>query len=508
MALPAATVTLLKCDDGHGVTMLDATGRGNSLTPNTVPAVSSEDFSVFKIRFDGSQTSDARIARFRLFGTLLTGAERTAVYNSGSGVAWGSLSGAIQAKALASWQLGEASAAASFADDTANARTLTAQGAGLVQVATAAGNGQDNGAGSSYAWRSNTGMGGGLGDLEYSMFVQLDSLTPPTGQVHFLAGIADGGSKWSHCLYYNRHSADASGRFQFDVGDGAALANLAVVRAQTFGAPAASTLYHVGAWYDYTNNKLGISVNDGTADEVYPVAQPAMRTALISTGLAAGFTSGNAGFATGGLETNGIYDDAGQHYARKVTPGADLKFTNGASKMGGCWLKLASTSGNQVVAGIWDLSGNAGNWMLQYSGGRIYFLVGNGAGSFDYADVSLNDTNAHCLMWWFDAGTGFVHIDRDHAAETDSTAKTVTIADPGTPFYLGAMRSGGGHAQQLEGAVDAFFLADGVPTSQEKDDYWNAGSGTETLAGSVTPSKSFPLRSPVRPRLFAPGIAR
>ena len=479
--------------------MADATLRGNTLTASTIPGnPAASEFSALRLRASGLQRCRAYLDALHGFSTVLTGDERVAVYNSGTGQEYASFSSAVQNKALFSYGLGEASAATTLADSSTNGRTLTVQGS-LTQVAGKVGNAQSSAASpyDDYAWRSGTGMGGTLGDFEVDLWINFQSLTggdPSDNQ--FFAGVTDASQGWTWAIYSNRHSADASCRFQFDYGDGLALVNNSVVRAQTFGAPTTATWYHLNARYDYSENKASICINGGAPDSVYPVAQPTMRPSLIWSGGAAGFTAGTLGLASGGLEPGGVYDVAGEHYASRASPGNDLKFTNTASKMGGCWIKPAALAANMVAAGIWNLSGNAGNWMLQWSGGALYFLVGNGSGSFDFCNVALNDTLTHAVMFWFDVDAGTINIDLDHGALTDSKAKTVTIGDPGTPFYFGAMKSGSGTGQQFEGTLDAFWLADGKPTQADKDNFWNVGNGTESLvAYDVT---TFPYLPPVQ----------
>lgn len=496
MALPATTIVLYKLDDGTGVTIDDATGdAGNDLTPSTVPGNGALDFSMFRQRATGQQTCDCVLDAVHIFSPLLTSGQRDAVHNSGNGLEYASFDAGTQAKTLASYGLGEASGAASFADSSANGRTLTVQGGSLVQVAAKVGNGQDNVNSTSYAWRAATGMGGGLADLEVDFWVSLNSLNPATGAVQFFMGFgALANNQFGWCVYYNRHGADASGRFQVDYGNGAEsnIINNSVVRANTFGAPAAGTLYHVNARYDVTLNKLLIRVNNGADNEVYPVAQPVKTTALISTGNAAYFVSGATAFtglSTGGDEAQGNYDAAGCHYAFKDSPGDDLKFVNGTSKWWWAWVKLLTTSGTQQLFGIRDRNGGSNKigYCVQFSGGSWYWIMSTGiaGGTLDFpSPVAGNDTNTHLLMGGYRSSDNKLWISIDNGTESTLT-KTVTVAMPASvPFVLAATKDGSGFSEQLQAIVDAIGFADGEPTTPEKDAVWNSGNGTETLAAS------------------------
>lgn len=56
------------------------------------------------------------------------------------------------------------------------------------------------------------------------------------------------------------------------------------VTANTFGAVSMATWYFLAAWYDKTNDRLNISVNDGAVDQTSSVGPPAATTAAFNLG--------------------------------------------------------------------------------------------------------------------------------------------------------------------------------------------------------------------------------
>lgn len=138
----------------------------------------------------------------------------------------------------------------------------------------------------------------------------------------FSAGGADGkGSnniivaKWDSSAGQREYFLDydsASARFRFAVR-GADDSTNGIVSANTFGAPGTGTWYYLMGWHDPVANKVFISVNNGTADEVAFSAGTRNGTATFYIG-ATDFGVGIQNFWDGRIDQvlfyNGGFQDA------------------------------------------------------------------------------------------------------------------------------------------------------------------------------------------------------
>lgn len=122
------------------------------------------------------------------------------------------------------------------------------------------------------------------GDIDFSTsaWVYLDS---KTGHRDIVTKWRSGTNQREYALIYQQ----TFDRFEFYVSSNGTAET--AVTANNFGSPSTSTWYFIVAWHDATNNQLGISVNNGTAD-----------TSSYSSGV---FDS-TANFGIGGRDTSNI----------------------------------------------------------------------------------------------------------------------------------------------------------------------------------------------------------
>jgi RHS repeat-associated protein len=132
-----------------------------------------------------------------------------------------------------------------------------------------------------------TQAGGELGQASQftaansEMLTHLDNADLSTGDIDFSVGawvyldskpsaamtIAnDGGGSYGNRAWWLTYSGSGTDRFQFNAYPPSGCSTPTYVRANTFGAPALNTWYYVVAYHDSVNNKIGISINGGTAD--------------------------------------------------------------------------------------------------------------------------------------------------------------------------------------------------------------------------------------------------
>ncbi len=142
-----------------------------------------------------------------------------------------------------------------------------------------------------------------------------------------------------------------------------------------------------------------------------------------------------------------------------ATPGSDVQFGNRDRSVTIRFkADVPSTTTAQTLAGIYDKNGTLIDWIVQMNSNTIYFVIGNGAGSFEYASVPFSDTSSdHVLVCRLDATNGVLYMDLDGGAITAS--HTLTSITPGTcpvPFLVGACTytgSGDGADEQFQGTI-------------------------------------------------------
>jgi hypothetical protein len=496
--ITSSTVAFWSLNDGSGATVVDATGRGNNLTPNTVPAVDAAAyFALGRNANDGTQGFTGAMRSWGGAGTLVTSAERDTLYNSGSSaLSWSSLAGTLQAK-FRWWYDLAGTGVTVTTDQTGRGNTLTVAGNSPTSVSGPGGVGNAthwNGSGQAYA-SSNTDLGFGNRYTYICGWVNVGSPTATTVQAMLSKwqGLASG--TCPECVCYI-HASGGNGQFWGDMGKGGDtegpnhIANNAVV---THGTNLSGSTWYFVEW-EYNapdaaltgvpGQKWSLTVNRGTPVVVYPVAQPAAQSPLVATAVfpavgAAGFTSGSTGLASGGTQAGGVYDEAGYHYAAKTSPGADLKFGNNAKTVW-FWIKLASRTTSQVPLGIYDPSGAVADWLIFYNTGNRHLslqLSDGGGSNFAVADVLLDDASAHLVVAWYDkTGDNKLHIDLDHSALTNASAVlSFTPATTTKDFRMGSAIGG----NQFEGTLDGVGIANGVPTQADLDYLWNSGNGRE-----------------------------
>jgi hypothetical protein len=99
-----------------------------------------------------------------------------------------------------------------------------------------------------------------MGDVDFALSAWVWFEYTPSGNKTIL-------SKWSPKTEYWLTYRGSASRFQLVVSsDGTNVTG--TVSANSLGVPVLGVLYHIIAWHDSVNNKLGIRVNNGPIDEV------------------------------------------------------------------------------------------------------------------------------------------------------------------------------------------------------------------------------------------------
>ncbi len=450
-------------------TIRDYTGRGNTITRNMIPAASSMSFDI-GCNTVGAQGVTGDEAKAGIWHRVTTAGEDAVLATAPS---WTALALTSLSDAKAFYMLDEASSAATYADSTGRGNTLTHGGTNGTKVA--------GPLGTDFAVRLG---GGGVTVLEdttpsadlcpgnqsctVSVWVKLSALGTTQQLVwgQFNGTDATGGP----VIYYHKDND----RWQVDYGNGIDLYRNACVVNDSAGAVSTGVWYHLIAKYDASANTLSLSVN-GVTDTLTTVQQPAPVTSGDRPAL---LFRTNPDYRE--VPAQSGWDLIGKYMTARRDNNADLSFSTGVSKAAWMWVKFDNVTPLQSVMGIYDSAFNHADWVFQQAAGRMYFVLGNGAGVFNYADVVLNDTNWHLVVGWLNAATGFVHISIDNGAATDSSVATIT---PTTPvpyeFLMGAATRSGPEIenQKFLGKICLAGVSLGVPSAGDIAALYALGSG-------------------------------
>lgn len=339
-------------------------------------------------------------------------------------------------------------------------------------------------------FRDNESYGGDV-DLEFECWVKLTSKSAT--QAIFVKGYNGVGDSFR--LAYD----SAQDRFVFSAYGGGSNHEIA---ANNFGSPSLSTWYHVRCYHDKTNNVIGISVNDGTANTVGHSTGFDSTTTTLSVGVYAG--SGNWGdFTISGLamwsrvlssgERTWMYNsgsgrtyaditgasavsvvqhDEGYYLVGSVTPMFDVAVTNGNAIA----MLVCQYGGGGDVSVTEPLYNGTISLVAQSSDGKVkLFFKRNVTGGFTSVNLTFTDPSASYIMeWWelanVDASANVEYTTKD---ETAATSHDMGTSMTGSGFFVGGSRLGAtatgtagsgwtGHPPAAENAFLQYKIEDGV----------------------------------------------
>lgn len=272
---------------------------------------------------------------------------------------------------------------------------------------------------------------------------------------------------------FNVYYDPTADRFCYDqdAGDNATLAQGSYIVETVFGSPTLNTWYFLIIEYDSANNQATLSVNNGTKHILSNTIQPLQATGKIGFGSqfllnpAGGFSTRTSGWDV-------AVPNGNSHVSCPANP--NISIGNNSKTVWG-WFKTTTPTADQMLAGFFANGAND-DWSIQIVNNFIYFIFGN---SDVYASVTMNDTNWHLVMCWYDKIRERIYIDLDHGAATSSISTTTSTPQVSTnEFRMGADSSviNPGN-RQFQGILNLWGIANGTPTQADKDTLWNNGNG-------------------------------
>jgi hypothetical protein len=262
----------------------------------------------------------------------------------------------------------------------------------------------------------------------------------------------------------NRHLVD------LNAGDGRVLGQGHAVMANNFGAPALAAWHHIISEFHYDGNASYIAVDNGTRDSLTDVLQPIPIAAKIGNGSffkvnpALSFASRISGWDAPPVVNGNCHV--------KMLPTADTQIGNNAKTVWGWFRVTTGTVTTQTLAGYFTGTANC-DWLIQVSGNLLYFVFGSAS---KFVTVPFTDTaSGHLVFAWFDKVANKIKINLDNGAQAAEVG-TISPALFATHCrFASDGRTAGGH--QMEGWLNAWGIADGIPTADDIAALWNAGAG-------------------------------
>lgn len=177
-------------------------------------------------------------------------------------------------------------------------------------------------------------------------------------------------------------------------------------------------------------------------------------------------TASNVGSAAGKLGNAADFNGTTSSFS--ISNHASLQVGDFDFTIGG-WLFLdASASNLGVMQKENNDSANAGYRLDLFAGQIRWFLFNAGVAGNMVANVS-NSTWYHVLAWW-DTGANVMGLSLNNSPNTTSASPPIHAADP---IRLGLLHNHG----FLDGLMDEWFFALGVPTATERAKLYNGGAG-------------------------------
>jgi hypothetical protein len=485
MAIIQNVTAAWKLNDTNGRDRYDSRGFGSSLSLKMKPAESTVNFTVGRNAGE-FQGVDGAVAHPSIWHRILTATEKTAL-NGGEFYPFNTTTSLQDYSAT--WLFDEVTGAGARVSQPAG-NDLTATGS-LTRVAGP--NGSDwavlfTGGGTNYLHCTATNAIKTGADHSHTYCCWVNLTSKATGSVQFFMGQFDGANAVGVGIYYHQ----TNDRFNGDWGNGVDLYRNAVA-VSTLTTINTSTWYLLLVEHNYETNTLTLTVNNANAGSVEPLQQPKLVAGKI--GNASQFQKNPVFSASqSGWDLEGSY----VHCYRAAN--TNIQIGNRAKTVWG-WFKRISATANQTLIGFYDTSGSNLGWLIQWSSGDVYFLLGNSGGAspfFNFTNVALASSNTdwHLLVCWYDKdGDGKIHIDMDHGALSASTTVTITPTDSSLEFLMGACHTGANFAQQFEGILDGWHIATGVPIQSDLDTIWNNGNGIEyeSTMPEILKKRSLPI---------------
>ncbi len=310
-------------------------GSANSTSHTTGVFDGTADFNIGASGNGTGNFWNGRIANVGFWKKVLTSAERTSLYNTGTGKMYQDLGTDEKTSLTSYWNLNEASGTRNDAHSTNNLtdnNTVTAKPNSAYKDSDTAA--QFTVANSEYLTvADNANVSTGDVDFSASAWVYIDSKSSTrniVSKVHSATA-----SQREFQLYHT----NTSDRFAFAVYDSSG--GVDTVTANTFGAPSLSTWYFVVAWHDTVNDQIGISVN-GTSDT-------ASSTRAVNDSTTA-FAVGGLGDTAGSM-WDGRISNVG-FWKKALSTGERASLYNGGG--GKNYNKLSATDKDRLVS-YWNL---------------------------------------------------------------------------------------------------------------------------------------------------------
>lgn len=447
-------------------TITDRSGRGNDLSPYMKPAVSDVAF-VIGANTTGGQALTGSVAKWGNWKRVLTAGEKAALR---AGEGWPFNTTPSLRDATVFYLLDEASNAATYADATGRGNTLTRTGATTKVAGPLGSDFAVNMAGASRLVLNPPTADVQNGNVAQTIsgWCYLDAIG--AGQQIFYGQLEFATIKFSNCLYY----FGGVDRLQSDFGNNVDLYRNPVIVSNAAGAPGTGVWHHMLFTYDPATNVETLEI-DGVANTLSPVQQPARLTTPNRAHFAIPPSFSGIPGATSGWDAVG----SACHATHAHT--TDLAI-QGASRSAWGWVKFSDFTTTQTIMGRTQTVGGSANcdWWVQQAAGLLYFVMGDGVGNIQYFTVPLADTNWHAFICWYNAGTGFMHINLDNGAQVNSVLRTVGVSSAALPFNMGANDqnlAAGGYSQQLLADIGVAGVSTGVPSAADIAALYAYGAG-------------------------------
>ena len=193
-------------------------------------------------------------------------------------------------------------------------------------------------------------------------------------------------------------------------------------------------------------------------------------------GLVADFTNNNSATFTTGKNGNAVHFDDASSQSLSTTDTWYHGLTGFSFHMVG-WIYLDNGGQNHGLFGQTTASYHC----HVISTDKVRFrvnLVSVGALSIDSAAISTT-TWVH-VSAGYDHGAGHIFLSLNRASNSTSSTGGAAIATSSANFHMGSI-SGGNY---MDGLIDGFMMCkEGLFTTDELDDHYNAGAGAEFTSG-------------------------
>lgn len=455
-------------NEASGTNRLDATGRGNTLTPSFTP--SSYTDPIYLGQGTVGHSFAGALARFGKWNRLLTAGEKTTLRNSGSAVKWSDISASSLNDAVFYYNLDEASGNrvdatgrnSALAPTNAPGRTTGPDG-----TASAA---QFAGGGDYLSTTDAADFRIGNFDFTILIWVNINSVSSGSAVDYFIGKATGDNVEW---LFYYPHAAGRS-RWQFDLGYEITDPNLANVKCSTAGQPSASTWYMLLAEYNSATNSLSVTVNNTDTDTFTPTAVPNL-TAYTGAVLGSQFVE-SAAFDSSTVPTGRV----GPKHLYRTSGGSDDLSGGNVDYTIAFWFKLDVLTSTMMLCGKWDANNASPDYAIwwDFANTRLTFQIGNGTGSNAIVVTRpLNDTNLHFALAEVDAGNQ-ISLTLDNGTTSSLAISGFTPAATAVQFRIGSIVNGDASYlyYQFVGKMGPWFKWNRLLTTDEKVEAYNNGS--------------------------------